>query len=763
MTKTMTRTQAPPVPISEGPHIRQNIFNVAIPAILTLALFVAAIFAIILPSWEESFLERKREMISELTKVAWSTMDSAHKKELAGLLTKEEAQKQAIEAIGNIRFGKEGKDYFWINDMQPTMVMHPYRPDLDGTDISNYSDPEGKRLFVEFVKVVDANGSGYVDYMWQWKDNPNLIVPKLSFVMGFKPWGWIVGTGIYIEDVRNEMAVTKNRLIDICLVILGVIALLTMYILRNAVLDDRKRAALISSLSNREERLRTMVEQSPLAIEFYDTKGLQTHANKAWEEMWQTKGLKAIGKFNMLEDPQIKEQNLTDTFSKALKGENILINEWHFDPKLSGWQGRDRYLRSRAYPVTNEQNEILTIVLIHEDITEAKKTERELRRLRNLLSNTFNSMPSILIGVDSDLMVTQWNLEAVKATGISEESARGQNLDRVFPRLGNQLEKIRKALSLRQVQQLRKTPFHIKNETRFEDMTVYPLIANGIEGAVVRLDDVTSRVQVEEMLIQSEKMVSVGGLAAGMAHEINNPLGVIMQSAQSAERRFSTDLEKNLATANDLGLDLNKVHEYMKRRGIISYLEGIREAGQRAARIVASMLDFTRKSESMMAPCCINEILDTSIDLAANDYDLKTDYGFGQVSIVRDYDINLPDFSMTETEIQQVILTLIKNSVQAMSEKKFTGDKPSLTMRTSREGDIAVVEVEDNGPGMDQQTIKRVFEPFFTTKQVGKGTGLGLSVSYFIITTRHDGEFEVESTVGQGTKFTIRLPMKDAS
>ncbi len=746
----------------KAPHIRRNIFKIAVPAVLALALFVATIFGIILPSWEESFLDRKREMIRELTMAAWSVMDMAHQKELAGLLTRDKAQAQAVEIIKGMRFGSEGKDYFWINDMRPWMIMHPYRPDLDGTDISDFSDPEGKRLFVEFVKTVRENGSGFVDYMWQWKDDPDMIVPKLSFVVGFKPWGWIVGTGIYIEDVRAEMSRTKSRLINICLLILGAIALLTLYILRNAILDDRKRAELMSSLADREERLRIMVEQSPLSIEFYDPSGIQTHANKAWGELWGTDPLDAVGRFNLFEEPQIKEQKLSEVFDRAFSGENILIEELHFDPAKSGWPGRARTLRTRAYPVRNERNEILNIVLIHEDITEAKEAERELRRLRNLLSNIFNSMPSILIGVDPDLNVTQWNLEAVKATGLSEEKAKNQPLDKVFPRLAKQLDSIKSALSLRQVQQARKIPYYLEKDTRFEDVTIYPLIANGIEGAVVRLDDVTSRVQVEEMLVQSEKMVSVGGLAAGMAHEINNPLGIIMQSAQSTERRFSTSLEKNRETARELGLDLEKMNEYMEKRGIINYLNGIREAGQRAARIVASMLDFTRKSESMMAPHCLNEILDKSIDLAASDYELKTRYDFDRISIVREYEENLPDFSMTETEIQQVMLTLIKNAVQAMSERDYKDEKPTITIRTRHDEGFAIAEIEDNGPGMDQATLKRVFEPFFTTKQVGVGTGLGLSVSYFIITRNHDGVFDAESAPGRGTKFTIRLPMRDA-
>ena len=111
-----------------------------------------------------------------------------------------------------MRYGPESKDYFWINDMQPRLIMHPYRTDLEGKDIAGFTDPSGKHLFVEVVRTVKNSGAGYVDYQWQWKDDPDRIVPKISYVKGFDPWGWIIGTGIYVEDVHTEIAaITRPR------------------------------------------------------------------------------------------------------------------------------------------------------------------------------------------------------------------------------------------------------------------------------------------------------------------------------------------------------------------------------------------------------------------------------------------------------------------------------------------------------------------------------------------------------------------------
>jgi len=158
-------------------------------------------------------MDQKRLMIQDLNNTAQSILHYYHEQELKGLLSREEARQKAIEHLRHLRYGPENKDYFWINDMHPHMIMHPFRPDLEGHDISDYADPAGKRLFSEFVKVVKKSGSGFVDYQWQWKDDPDNIVPKISYVKAFEPWGWITGTGVYIEDIREEIATVRKRVL----------------------------------------------------------------------------------------------------------------------------------------------------------------------------------------------------------------------------------------------------------------------------------------------------------------------------------------------------------------------------------------------------------------------------------------------------------------------------------------------------------------------------------------------------------------------
>jgi PAS domain S-box-containing protein len=270
--------------------------------------------------------------------------------------------------------------------------------------------------------------------------------------------------------------------------------------------------------------------------------------------------------------------------------------------------------------------------------------------------------------------------------------------------------------------------------------------------------DVTDRAKVQELMIQTEKMMSVGGLAAGMAHELNNPLGGIQMGVQNVQRRLSPDLKSNFESAREFGIDLQNLQRYMEKRNIFSSLKGISDSVSTAAQIISSMLLFSRKSESNMVPVSLAKIMERSLNLAGKDYNFKKKFDFRNINIIKEFDSNLPPVPCAETEIEQVVLNLLKNAAQAMMGNDQT-NLHRITLRLLKDGNMAGIEIEDNGPGMDDKIRNRVFEPFYTTKPVGEGTGLGLSVSYMIITNNHQGLMKVESELGKGTKFSIQLPL----
>jgi PAS domain S-box-containing protein len=256
---------------------RSFALRIVLPTLVAMALFLAAFWGFILPSFENTLIERKRETIRELTHSAWSILASYEREAEAGRLTREQAQARASDLIRDLRYGPEGKDYFWIQDGQPRMIMHPYRADLNGQSLAGFADPRGVKIFVEFANQVqraspeprsseqgtspeDRGGEGHLDYVWQWNDDPTRLEPKESYVKGFAPWGWIIGTGMYIDDVREEIARIEQGLIVAALAIFTAMAVLLLYVVQQSLRIERERQEVVDTLHESTERYHTLVE-----------------------------------------------------------------------------------------------------------------------------------------------------------------------------------------------------------------------------------------------------------------------------------------------------------------------------------------------------------------------------------------------------------------------------------------------------------------------------------------------------------------------
>ncbi|KAB0522000.1 MULTISPECIES: sensor histidine kinase [Pseudomonas] len=387
------------------------------------------------------------------------------------------------------------------------------------------------------------------------------------------------------------------------------------------------------------------------------------------------------------------------------------------------------------------------------------KIEKKLTGFQNYLNSIIDSMPSALIALDEQLYVTQWNQEASALSGTRLDEALNQPIYLAFQPLKPYLPQIRAAVEQHTVERIERVTWFKDDEAKHYALTFYPLMGGAGRGVVIRIDDITQRLSLEEMMVQSEKMLSVGGLAAGMAHEINNPLGAILHNVQNIRRRLSPDLPKNLEHAEQVGIELETVNRYLQSREVPQLLDGIQQAGARAAKIVTHMLSFSRRSNRQMAPCDLPALIDQAVEIAGNDFDLAIGFDFKGQAIIRQFDPQLGPVPGTANELEQVLLNLLKNAAQAIHLREDDSEPGRIILRTRLNPPWAEIQVEDNGIGMSENVRKRTFEPFFTTKEIGQGTGLGLSVSYFIITNNHKGQMEVHSTLGQGTCFTLRLPL----
>jgi PAS domain S-box-containing protein len=411
--------------------------------------------------------------------------------------------------------------------------------------------------------------------------------------------------------------------------------------------------------------------------------------------------------------------------------------------------------------VVERTNKLRTINnQLYEEIARHEITEELLQETQDYLHSMINSMPSVLIGVTREGTVTQWNSAAERATDINAEHALGKNITELSSFIKIDLETVRNAIDQGATQIKEAVQGEDNGQLTYADWIIYPLLSTDIAGAVIRIDDVTMRVRFENMMIQNEKMMSLGELAAGMAHEINNPLSAILHGVQNIYRRTAANLPTNLEIAEKHNISLEQLQGYLEERGIYKFIADIREAGERSAHIVTNMLEFSRTSTRKHTPVNLIELMEHSVELATNSFDLQHLSGAKRLDIQRDYAARLPLVPCSAAEIQQVFINIIRNAAQAFQSWPKQGkDRPWIKLSMHANENNVVIRISDNGPGMTDITKRHLFEPFFTTKEVGKGTGLGLSVSYFIITEHHDGQIEVESQQGRGSTFIITLPI----
>lgn len=347
-------------------------YRILLPSLVAIILFLAAMYSFVIPNYRENLMDKKRETIRELTNTVWSVLKNLDQ-EATDSISLERARQEAIDIIANMRYGDEQKDYFWITDTTPRMIMHPYRPQMNGMDLSEYTDTEGKRFFVEIKNLVGVNRQGYIDYKWQWKDDSLVVVPKLSFVKIYEPWGWIIGTGIYVEDVQKEISTITRQLAWISFFITLIIGVIILYLARKNYQAEQLRQKAQNLQKETMEKYKKLVEASTDGV-LMTMNGEIVYCNPFLmslmgfnPEQTDERDNQLLGSLNCF--LQIKKQN-NDTETTA---ENTEIVKEQKVKKKNGVMA-DVIITRSQFDIENKKGFIYTV----KDVSRHKDVEREL-------------------------------------------------------------------------------------------------------------------------------------------------------------------------------------------------------------------------------------------------------------------------------------------------------------------------------------------------------------------------------------------------
>ncbi len=274
---------------SDNRFSNRFLLGIALPTSLAVILLICLFYLVIIPAFKKSFVDSERSMIKELTSVAWSVMDFYEKKEQEGSLSQKEAQQMALSEIETLRYGDTNQNYFWICDLHPKMVMHPYSKEMIGTDLSQYKDSDGKQIFLEFIRVASDKNDGFLNHTWHTKYSDEKVVAKLSYVKKFEPWGWIVGTGVFLDDVQRKTREVSNRLSLFALAAALVFVFLLFFMSRQSLMIERKKREAEEELKRSREKYKTVVETATEPVMMVlDGKCIYSNSS-----MWQFLGYSA--------------------------------------------------------------------------------------------------------------------------------------------------------------------------------------------------------------------------------------------------------------------------------------------------------------------------------------------------------------------------------------------------------------------------------------------------------------------------------------
>jgi len=632
------------------------------------------------------------------------------------------------------------------------LELHPYLSRQECTD------REGCQVWVQARH-------GYVEYDWK---NPtdNSLRKKAAYIMEFPEWNWIFGASSYRDEFVNLVKVEdlKKLLSPIRINKTGYFFLFdeNLKILIHPEIPTFSSAELINDKGENILKMLLASDNGYLAYTWKNPSENKERLKYAFVEKLEGYNwyLVASGYVDEIYEPIAYLDKLTIlmTFlaSVALFLIIFRLSRHLTTPLQDLGQGISSFYAQQT-PIQWQQRELQEIdILGHafsrmtQELTSSMKnlqeknaelaaSYQENEKGKALLDSILDSMPSIIIGVDPQMRITQWNNLAQRITGLESDKVAGKSLFSAYPELVQHKEALQNSLANNDVAILHHKHIDEEKKQHYSEITVFPLVTAGNEGAVIRIDDITNRVEMEQRLRQSQKMDAVGQLAGGIAHDFNNMLGGIVGAAELLRSKVGAEEQK-----------LVKI---------------IAEASGRAGELISKLLAFSRKETVTHATVNMHSIINNTVDILQRTLDKR-------ISITTELSAEKHVVKGDWSQLQSSLLNIGINSGHAMP----TGGMLKIaTMVVNLDevycstspfeivpGQYIQIRLRDTGCGIANEHLKRIFEPFFTTREQDKGTGLGLAAVYGAV-QHHHGAITVASTLNQGTEISIFLPLSDSA
>lgn len=391
----------------------------------------------------------------------------------------------------------------------------------------------------------------------------------------------------------------------------------------------------------------------------------------------------------------------------------------------------------KTSPIKNEQGDVISVMEMSIDITRQKLLQQQLEKSEREYYSIFNNIPNCVFILDADsLRIKDCNVSAEQNYGFTKK----EFIDKPFVDLFADEDKKGCAAIVKSSHFLQKSRHRSKEGAMlFVNIRISPFSYNESHIFIVSCSNITKEVETEQQLIQACKLTTLGEMASGIAHELNQPLSVIK-------------------TASTFIMKKNKSREKLDEQTLDNLLRKIDKNMDRATGIITHMKNFSRKSEMKLDKIQINSVIENAFQIFNQQLKLRG------IEVVRNLADNLPKIAADPNCLEQVFINLILNARDAIEERwNKEGDKPTqkrIIIQTCRQDNFVVAEIKDNGIGIPGTVADQIFEPFFTTKAAGKGTGLGLSISFSII-KEFNAVLYADRDKKDGAAFILKFPVKE--